>query len=113
MRNYHVRLQDVQTADDAVALMQLVGTDTHGVSLMKNKMVHYTFRVGPLPPAAANIVKQEMLSVGGEAAVARGVIDCSAKASDTILSATRKQFRKFCQKLRAQPFSLALSLIHI
>ena len=107
MRNYHVRLLDIQKADDAAALMQQIGTDIHGVSLMKNKMVHYNFRVGPLPPAAANIIKQEMLSVGGEAAVTRGVINCSANDSDAILSATRKQFRKFCQKLRAQPFSLA------
>ena len=107
MRNYHVRLLDIQKADDAAALMRQIGTDVHGVSLMKNKMVHYNFRVGPLPPAAANIIKQEMLSVGGEAAVTRGVINCSANDSDAILSATRKQFRKFCQKLRAQPFSLA------
>jgi len=107
IRNYHVRLLDIKTAADAVALMQQIGTDIHGVSLMKNKMVHYNFRVGPLPAAAANIIKQEMLSVGGEAAVTRGVINCSADNSDAVLSATRKQFRKFCQKLRAQPFSLA------
>ncbi len=108
MRNYHVRLLDIKTAADATSLMRQIGTDIHGVSLMKNKMVHYNFRVGPLPAAAANIIKQEMLSVGGEAAVTRGVINCSADNSDAILSATRKQFRKFCQKLRAQPFSLAL-----
>jgi dihydropteroate synthase len=113
MRNYHVRLLDLHSAADAASLMRQIGTDTHGVSLMKNKMVHYSFRVGPLPPAAANIIKQEMLSVGGEAAVTRGVIDCSAKGSDAILSATRKQFRKFCQKLRAQPFSLAQMADHI
>ncbi len=107
MRNYHVRLLDIKTSRDAVALMQQIGTDIHGVSLMKNKMVHYNFRVGPLPAAAANIIKQEMLAVGGEAAVTRGVINCSADNSDAILSASRKQFRKFCQKLRAQPFSLA------
>jgi dihydropteroate synthase len=107
MRNYHVRLLDLPTAADAAALMRQIGTDTHGVSLMKNKMVHYSFRVGPLPAAAANIIKQEMLSVGGEAAVTRGVINCSAKNSDAILSATRKQYRNFCRKLRAQPFSLA------
>ncbi|RLB67334.1 MAG: dihydropteroate synthase [Deltaproteobacteria bacterium] len=54
-----------------------------------------------------------MLSVGGEAAVTRGVINCSADNSDAILSATRKQFRKFCQKLRAQPFSLAQIADHL
>ena len=107
MRNYYVRLIDIRTASDAEALMRQIGTDIHGVSLMKNKMVHYNFRVGPIPAAAANIIKQEMLSVGGEASVTRGVINCSADNSDAILSATRKQFRKFCQKLRAQPFSLA------
>ena len=87
--------------------MQQIGSDVHGVALMKNKLVHFNFRIGPLPAAAANIIKQEMLSVGGEAAVTRGVINCSAENSDAILSATRKQFRKFCRKLRAQPFSLA------
>ncbi len=87
--------------------MQQIGSDVHGVALMKNKLVHFNFRIGPLPAAAANIIKQEMLSVGGEAAVTRGVINCSADNSDAILSATRKQFRKFCRKLRAQPFSLA------
>jgi dihydropteroate synthase len=106
MRNYYVRLLDIHTPQDAASIMQQIGSDVHGVALMKNKLVHYNFRVGPLPPAAANIIKQEMLSVGGEAAVTRGVINCSAENSDAILSATRKQFRKFCQKLRAQPFSL-------
>ena len=108
MRNYYVRLLEIRSPSDAASLMEQVGSDLHGVALMKNKMVHYSFRVGPLPAAAANIIKQEMLSVGGEAAVTRGVINCSADNSDAILSATRKQFRKFCRKLRAQPFSLAL-----
>ena len=108
MRNYYVRLLDLQSAKDAVSLMRQIGSDLHGVALMKNKMTHYSFRVGPLPAAAANIIKQEMLAVGGEAAVTRGVINCSADNSDAIVSATRKQFRKFCQKLRAQPFSLTL-----
>ncbi len=108
MRNYYVRLLDIRSPKDAASLINQIGSDLHGVALMKNKMVHYNFRVGPLPAAAANIIKQEMLSVGGEAAVTRGVINCSAENSDAILSATRKQFRKFCRKLRAQPFSLAL-----
>ncbi len=108
MRNYYVRLIDIRSPQDAAALIDQIGSDRHGIALMKNKMVHYNFRVGPLPAAAANIIKQEMLSVGGEAAVTRGVINCSAVDSDAILSATRKQFRKFCRKLRAQPFSLAL-----
>ncbi len=107
MREYHVRPVDLRKPADAASVMRLIGTDTHGISLMRNKMVHYTFRVGPLPPAAANIIKQEMLAVGGEAAVARGVINCCVDHSDALLGATRKQYHSFCRKLRAQPFSLA------
>ncbi|MEA2109137.1 MAG: dihydropteroate synthase [Pseudomonadota bacterium] len=106
MRKFFVHFQDISKPEEAAAIMRQIGTDVHGISLMKNKMVHYTLRVGPLPARAANIVKQEMLSVGGEAAVARGVIDCSAPDGAVLLSATRKQFRRFMQKMRAQPFSL-------
>lgn len=106
MRKFYVHFQDISKPEEAAAIMRQIGTDVHGVSLMKNKMVHYTLRVGPLPARAANIVKQEMLSVGGDAAVARGVIDCSAPDGAVLLSATRKQFRRFMQKMRAQPFSL-------
>ncbi|RLB71327.1 MAG: dihydropteroate synthase [Deltaproteobacteria bacterium] len=106
MRKFFVHLQDISRPEEAADIMRHIGTDIHGVSLMKNKMVHYTLRVGPLPARAANIVKQEMLSVGGDAAVARGVIDCSAPDGPVLLSATRKQFRRFMQKMKAQPFSL-------
>ena len=106
MRKFFVHFQDISKPEEAAAIMRQIGTDVHGISLMKNKMAHYTLRVGPLPARAANIVKQEMLSVGGEAAVARGVIDCSAPDGAVLLSATRKQFRRFMQKMRAQPFSL-------
>jgi len=106
MRKFYVHFQDISRPEEAAAIMRQIGTDLHGVTLMKNKMVHYILKVGPLPARAANIIKQEMLSVGGDAAVARGVIDCSAPDGAVLLSATRKQFRRFMQKMRAQPFSL-------
>ncbi len=106
MGKFYVYCQEIADPADAAALITRIGTDKQGISLMKNKMVHYTLRVGPLPARAANIVKQEMLAVGGEAAVARGVIDCSAPAGPVLLSATRKQFRLFGRKMRSQPFSL-------
>ncbi|MBW1645132.1 MAG: dihydropteroate synthase [Deltaproteobacteria bacterium] len=106
MRKFYVYYQEVDDPAAAAGLITRIGTDKQGISLMKNKLVHHTLRVGPLPPRAANIVKQEMLAVGGEAAVSRGVIDCSAPDGPVLLSATRKQFRRFLQKMRSQPFSL-------
>jgi dihydropteroate synthase len=54
----------------------------------------------------ANILKQEMLSLGGDAAVARGTVACSIKSTDCILLGTEKQLHKLCKKLLLQPFQL-------
>ncbi|MBN2233240.1 MAG: dihydropteroate synthase [Deltaproteobacteria bacterium] len=107
MRTFHVHRLDLADADDAATAMERIGSDRHGIGLMKRKMVHTTLRVGPLPARAANIIKQEMLAVGGEAAVSRGVIDCSAPDGPVLLSATHKQYGRFLRKLKPQPFSLA------
>jgi dihydropteroate synthase len=54
----------------------------------------------------ANILKQEALSVGAEAAVSRGVINCSVERTDVLILGTRKQLRALIRKLRPQPFGL-------
>ncbi len=86
--------------------MEKIGVDPVGISLMSNKLLHLNLKVENLTPPQANILKQEMLSVGGEAAVPRGVITCDIDNADAILSGTEKQFRHFIEKLKLQPFGL-------
>jgi len=57
---------------------------------------------------AANILKQEMLSLGAECAIARGTVDCSVPFSDVILSGTQKHFALLIKKLKRQPFGLKI-----
>ncbi|HBJ75080.1 MAG TPA: dihydropteroate synthase [Syntrophaceae bacterium] len=54
----------------------------------------------------ANILKQEMLSLGADAAVARGSVSCSVKATDVLLMGTVKQIRALAAKIEKQPFGL-------
>ena len=54
----------------------------------------------------ANILKQEMLSLGGDAAVARGTVACSIDTTDCVLIGTAKQLSRLGRKLKAQPFGL-------
>jgi dihydropteroate synthase len=54
----------------------------------------------------ANVLKQEMLSVGGDAAVARGTVACSIDRTDCVLIGTGKQLDRLSRKLKSQPFSL-------
>jgi dihydropteroate synthase len=56
---------------------------------------------------ASPILKQEMLSVGGDAAHARGIADHSVEESPVVLLGTWGQYRRLLGKLRRQPFRLA------
>ncbi len=51
------------------------GVDPYGIDAMLPKMSHLNVLIEGLVCRVANIVKQEMLSVGGDAAVARGSLD--------------------------------------
>jgi len=73
---------------------------------MAPKAVHRVLKVTGLEPRQANIIKQEMLSRGGEAAVARGTVDGSVEKTDLLLMGTLKQFDGLIAKLKMQPFGL-------
>jgi len=87
--------------------MERIGVDPVGIRIMAPKHIHYNVKVEGLTCAQANVIKQDMLSIGGDAAVARGAVSCSVERSDAILSGTLKQFTVFVEKLRYQSLSLA------
>jgi len=92
---------------DAREAMRLAGVDPRGVEIMAPKMLHSSWIAGDLHAGACNIIKQEMLSLGGEAAVARGTVNMAVERSDVIISGTRRQLSKLVVKLKNQPFGLA------
>jgi dihydropteroate synthase len=65
-------------------------------------MRHLTVLVEGVKLYAANILKQSMLSVGGDAAVHRGVISGTARASDCLVMGDLRHFRLLVDKLQHQ-----------
>ncbi|MBE0467307.1 MAG: dihydropteroate synthase [Candidatus Desulforudis sp.] len=102
-----VWVMEVDSLREAWRAVEGVGADETGCSLMTPKAVHRLVKVTGLTPVQANIVKQEMLARGGEAAVSRGVVNLSVDRTDVLLMGTRKQFTGFVEKMRRQPFGLA------
>jgi len=88
---------------DLVREMREIGVDPAGIALMTSKGRCRAVRLEGLSPWQANLLKQEMLSLGAEAAVHRGAIDCSAGTTDALLLGTEKHFRSLLDKLAAQP----------
>jgi len=103
---YDVRPLDLTDPRRAEAELARVGADPAGVAKMRDKAGFVVLRASGLKCPAANILKQEMLSVGGDAAVARWVINCGEERSDVVIFGTRKQLRALGRKLRPQPFGL-------
>ncbi len=106
MEPFSARALAISTPEQARFELERIGADPAGVTMMAGKMFTRCLRVNSLQCRQANILKQEMLAIGGDAAVARGTVACSIDRTDTILIGTDKQLRLLCGKLLAQPFGL-------
>jgi dihydropteroate synthase len=92
--------------------MGKVGVDSTGLRLMEGKALHFNLKLEGIDPRTANLLKQEMLSLGGDVAVDGRGLDCGAERTDAILMATQKQIEKLILKLhqyaRLQPLGQTL-----
>jgi len=101
-----IRLLHVPSESEAAQLLKSIGVEPYGIVSMAPKMRHLNILVEGLTPKVANIIKQEMLSQGGDAAVSRGCVDCSVSRTDALIMGTVKQVLRFAEKLSLQPFGL-------
>lgn len=106
MKEYSVRWIKLDNEVEARRAIQQIGSDPGGVAHMAGKSIGRALKVENLPLPAAHILKQEMLAVGGDAAVHRDTIVHKVETTDVLLLGTLRQFKHLIQKLQAQPFGL-------
>ncbi len=87
---------------DARRELQNIQVSSQGVEVMAPKALSMAIKLTNVKLGAANILKQEMLSVGGDAAVARGVVNGVMTISDVILLGNADKIRKLIKKLDHQ-----------
>jgi dihydropteroate synthase len=83
-----------------------VGCDEAGIRIMAQKAHVYPLYIRGAKNPEANVLKQQMLSFGGDAAVARHVVDHGEPLSDVILLGTLRQYERLPQRLACQPWGL-------
>jgi len=91
---------------DKKAALKSLGVESAGVGIMAKKMELVYFFIKDLKTPAANILKQDALSIGADLAVPGGVILCEKPVYDCILIGTRKHMEVLAKKELAQPFGL-------
>lgn len=101
-----MRVLEVNDPKDIEQLMQEIKVDRYGIKIMVPKAVTHLVRLGPLSNIAANILKQEMLSIGADAAIARGSLTGEARKTACLLMGNLAQFNRLSEKLKKQPFGL-------
>lgn len=87
-------------------VMRDIKVDPFGIEIMAPKAMHYLVRINSISNIAANILKQETLSLGADAAIARGALTGKTKKTDCLLMGTLSQFQGLNKKLNRQPFGL-------
>ena len=98
----------VSKPSDKKAFLDKLGVQDGGVSIISDKMDMHYFYIKELKTPAANILKQDALSIGAELAVPSGVITCATSTTDALLIATTKQLKILAKKELAQPFGLKI-----
>ncbi|RBQ29951.1 dihydropteroate synthase [Aliarcobacter vitoriensis] len=100
MKTYKVSLSDTKK------FFEELGCDSGGISILSKKSKIHTLFIKDLHVGAANILKQDALSIGADLAVPNGVIIAKDKYVNALLIGTTKHFEILSKKELAQPFGL-------
>ncbi|MDF1536604.1 MAG: dihydropteroate synthase [bacterium] len=87
--------------------MSRMGVDPTGIGIMEGKSRHLLIRLDEVDLRAALILKQNLLSLGGEAALRKEAAGLTVQATPALLMGTVLQLRRLVDKLKSQPFGLS------
>ncbi len=101
-----MKLYKIDASKNQKELLKQLNVDSGGIAIISDKMNIMTFLIRDLRTPAANILKQDALSIGAEVATPRGTITCETQFCDVLLIVTPAQLKKIIKKELAQPFGL-------
>jgi len=97
---------DLSNELEAKKVFNKLGSDDTGSKIMAKKAKLHAIYIKDLHVGAANILKQDALSIGADLAVPMGTIIAQDQYVDAILIGTSKHFETLSKKELAQPFGL-------
>ena len=101
MSAYEIKFRDSKELAEA---LKALGADIRSLPFFDNRREIKSLYLTGVDVRAANVIKQEMLSRGGDAAVHAHAVDCGVRESDVILFGTVKQIEFLADKLETMPW---------
>lgn len=95
----------INSLKEAGIFMKGIGADAEGIKIMAPKVILKAFKIEEISSYSANIIKQQLLSLGADAAISRKALVKKVN-TDIIIFGTLSQLRKFTGRIKHQPFGL-------
>ena len=105
MSNFLLRQVEYNNIQEELASIEF---DSSYRNKITEKFRHKNIKIYNLSLAQANILKQTALIFGADCAINRNVITGNIEKSDVILCGSYSQLLKVAEKLKSQPFKLAI-----
>lgn len=101
-----IQVLSISNKKDIAASLRDIGVHQGGIKIMADKAVNRLIKVKHVPSWAANILKQEILSLNGDVAINEGAITGKVKFTDCLIMGNVSQISQFIEKLERQPPAL-------
>lgn len=101
-----MRVEKISSDIDIKKRLKDLGVDEGGINILAAKADLHILYIYDLHVGAANILKQDALSIGADLAVPRGTVVAAKPTVACILIANTKQLKVLARKELAQPFGL-------
>ena len=96
---------NVKDEEEAREIMSSLGVSPEGLRILSPKSIHTAFKIEGIKSWEANIIKQQLLSLGSDAALERKALIKNIKTSILIFGSL-SQLKKLSEKLKNQPSTL-------
>ncbi len=99
MTNHRPTFIEIKTLQDAKNEIQKIGSDPQSIKIMAPKIISKAIKLENVMLQDAIIIKQDMLSIGGEVAVPMNTFELHDKNGNILISGTLKQLQDLVEKL--------------
>ena len=100
MTKHNLRILNIKTLQDVKEEIRKIGSDPKSIEIMAPKAISKVIKLENVVLQDAIIIKQDMLSLGGEVAVPKHTFELFKEKGDILIIGTLQQLSKLVEKLK-------------
>ncbi len=104
--NYNTHVIHLNNEFEIRKELNNIKADKKAYDILIQKMVFLHIKLEQVDTRAANMLKQYLRSIGGEAVISKEAYSFTERTTDVILSASKETFRLLTKKLNSLPYGL-------